>query len=887
MSEIVFSSTLDNSKLDAAIKESNKTISDWAKGVEKAGDNIDKILDGSSKSFKEAIKFQKELIKSIEENIKQLQKEREEVAPGKAEQAVILQLREARRTLAEAKGTLSKLQEDQIAATEKEKESQGGIIESLKKWAVGLFTLHTALKITKDIIASTEGTTHAFEKVVSEATAGVQYFFRAIASGDWSNFRKGFTDAMKAAGEFTDKMEDIANRTNEQKIKSAQISEQIAELRADTWDKGEENTDKLINAEKQIIELQKKDYAQQAKIAEDTYKTNLENAATQRGIDKDHLDNLISEYTANKEIIDLGEKYNLKQAQLNAARSVPNNIKRVNEIKQEVAALGEGAEAAGKLAEKFEQVPMKLRTSLADLKATQIQLEGQAKIGSRRDENLLAAAENRKKKEAEDAKKRAEDEKKLTSQLEVQRELLDKAIEKGNQDDIKAIAKKIFLLENELSLRKQIAEKAIAANIERVKISKITGISIPSVSTYEVPNELATAPTGKEASKYIGNTVMMTEAAWKKQKKDKEDAEKKEKESLEQQIKLRREIAAAASELIPVLQQILGLSDDEANALDSWLSSLSSGNYIAFLTTYFSYIVKIFDKSQERTERYKASLEEINKLLERNSELLNQASKIGGSAKIYEDRIKLLSQELEIQQKEAERIIRLAEEKHKEALPASIKQKIIDDYTFEIRTQLEEIEAEYEQWLSGGITQSTLADSIVSAFDEGKTAIDDFADYLNNTLYDAVKEIFKQQLLNEITSSGIMDYITSALSDKKLTEDERQKIQEMFATVGESQQQLWNDLTAVIPVTAKETSGLTGEIQRNITEDTGTELAGLMRKISDDNRMNRDYNKAGVDHLINIEANTFGSWAELQKANGKLDTIISNTKPAYTGITGG
>jgi len=59
-----------------------------------------------------------------------------------------------------------------------------------------------------------------------------------------------------------------------------------------------------------------------------------------------------------------------------------------------------------------------------------------------------------------------------------------------------------------------------------------------------------------------------------------------------------------------------------------------------------------------------------------------------------------------------------------------------------------------------------------------------------------------------------------------------------------------------------------------------------MRKISDDNRMNRDYNKLSVDRLVGIEANTWQTVAELQKYLPQLITIAENTGTVYVNDLG-
>jgi len=77
--------------------------------------------------------------------------------------------------------------------------------------------------------------------------------------------------------------------------------------------------------------------------------------------------------------------------------------------------------------------------------------------------------------------------------------------------------------------------------------------------------------------------------------------------------------------------------------------------------------------------------------------------------------------------------------------------------------------------------------------------------------------------------------------------------------------------------------GMSNIIQRQITEETGNELAGLLRMIADDNRGNRDYNKLAVDHLVMIEANTFNTVEELKLAVAELKVISINTQKEYAG----
>jgi len=179
-------------------------------------------------------------------------------------------------------------------------------------------------------------------------------------------------------------------------------------------------------------------------------------------------------------------------------------------------------------------------------------------------------------------------------------------------------------------------------------------------------------------------------------------------------------------------------------------------------------------------------------------------------------------------------------------------------------------------------TADAIADAIANGFLSGKTSVDDFADYVNQLLKDAVMDVFRQQILGA-QISAISASITTALEDQVLTSDERTDITSQVQDVVEANRDLWESLTGALDFDWGTPEPLSGAIERTITEETGTELAGLMRKIADDNRFNRDYNQQSVDHLVGIEANTYNTVEELKLAVTELKLISDNTKPVYTG----
>jgi hypothetical protein len=883
MSAIHFEADLDSKKLEDAIRQSNQTIKQWSDGVVKAGGQADAGLNKMTKSFKDAIKEQKELIKSIEKDVKTLQKAYDDATAGKAKQAANSELRSAKKALAEEQGILLGIQKQQIEANDQESSSINNLISGIGKWAMGLVSVGAALKIAKSIIASTETTTHKFEVIVAQATSGVGYFFKSIASGDWSNFRDGLADAIKGAGEFVDAMQDIRDRTNEQKIKSAEISSEIAELRAGTFDRDIENNDRLITNLKEIIRLQKIDYTNQAKIAADTYKETLKNAALQNNIDADKLDNLISEYTINKSVLELGDKYNEKQAALNKIKSLQPNATIIPELEKEIELMGAAGKAAGEVAKKYGKVPEPLRESLAGLKADQIKLEGLSKIGSKFDERRLATAENIKEKAKEEAKENAIEAAKIENRIKTQEELLNKAIESNNAAEIKAIAARIVELKKELEVRDKIAKQVvIQAEFEGFGPTKLPVGGLKTRSVLPTAKKQTTEKQWEDTQKQMHSLVSVSVNEQKKIDEAKKKADKEELDRLKKQLELREQIVNATAGLVMQIGEQIGLDERTMNILGSSMDAfarLTEGDYIGAATSMLSGIIAMIPNE---AQKFAQQIEDINRLIKEQQRLIDISKRKGGEEEALQNALALAESKLVT----TEAALEQAEYKLRHSLggPAYMKRvnnvKDLTIATEEARVALEDAKQALDDFLIGGVTENTIADVIAQGFQEGKTSVDDFANYMNDVLVNAVMDIFKAEILGPSMTEATR-FIKDALSDKILSEEEKTNIDRLIKDIATANEGLWENLAGTLNIGDNAAqAGLTG-IVRNISEETGSELAGLFRRFADDERAVKDYSRMGVAHLVGIEANTMNTVLELQKANIKLDTVITNTKPAF------
>jgi len=889
MSSIKFDATLETGKLESSIKQSKKIVKQWAQDVEKAGGQADKGLDKMTKSFKERIKEQKDLVKELEADVKKMQAALDKTAPGKESQKMASSLRETRAYLAQEQQGLISLQKEQIETNAKEAESQNGIISKLKGWALGLATVGAALKIAKGIIDSTESSAHKFEQAIEGAKAGLGYFFKTIASGDWSNFFAGMERAIKGAVEYVDIMEKLNNRMNEQKIKSSEIDLQIAELRDKTYDKDEANNEERKKALTEIVTLQKQKYTDEAKLAKETYEANLRRAASDSGLAEDQIKNFIREYSSLEKLIEIGEEYNELTKLTRKAGIDPAYL---NTLIKERNALGSNAAAAGQYVKQIGKITTETRNQLSDFEAKAIQAESAFGQKNRRDKMQLAEVTNKINNEAEAANKKAiEDAERkadLNNQLVEQQKQLEKAITAGNASEIKAIAARIVKLQEELALRERIAQQAIGAAI--VRGEQIPKASLPNVSTFAaaIPTSLAPGPgLFKEEEKHIKGTTMLTKKALAEVQKAKDNYAKEEEKADKERIARTQEIIANAVQFTDQLIYQLDITQEEADALGlmtQTVMQLAQGNFLGAALGILAKIIGTFAQMGNVMSEpaWKKQIEAWDALIERQKRVIELSERTGGTAQALRDAVDMAQKEFDILNEQA------------------LKYKTVNIFGWEswnIPAELAEMwqkaqDALYDaqqaldDFITGGINQIDIAGVLAQGFIDGKKSARDFAEDFDSLMRQAINASL-EELSKPSISAWYKKFAADMTSGGELNADEITALKHEWDVIVAAEEERRKQIYAIAGIneTSMANAGLSGAIRRDITEDTGTELAALFRRYADEQRVVKDYTVQGVSHLVGIEANTAETVNQLQLAITELQAINSNTKqPAVAGL---
>jgi hypothetical protein len=317
------------------------------------------------------------------------------------------------------------------------------------------------------------------------------------------------------------------------------------------------------------------------------------------------------------------------------------------------------------------------------------------------------------------------------------------------------------------------------------------------------------------------------------------------------------------------------------NAGMNALTALETGDLPGAALAVLSGVISQIPSS---ASKFEDQIEHINQLLKEQARLIELSEQSGGQSQARKEEVDLL---------EKEKAALIARRDHIQKYGGGIfwtnekTQKEIENLNLQIQETenlIEDASSAYNEFITG-TTALAVADAISQGFQEGKTSAADFADTFNDFMIQAINTALTEMSKPEI-AAWYKQFAIDMESGGGLSKEEIDALKidwDKIIAEGKANRDAVESVTGLNLSTSTSNTGLSGQIQRSITEETGTELAGLFRRFADDERMVRDYSKLGITHLVGIEANTMNTVLELQKANLKLDTVIYNTRPSYSG----
>ena len=176
-----------------------------------------------------------------------------------------------------------------------------------------------------------------------------------------------------------------------------------------------------------------------------------------------------------------------------------------------------------------------------------------------------------------------------------------------------------------------------------------------------------------------------------------------------------------------------------------------------------------------------------------------------------------------------------------------------------------------------GITYDSLVDSILSAFETGKTGANDLSEFFGDMMKKSLLESFKMQYLEGPLREWYEKFAEYSQSDNQLSKEEIEALRAYYNSIMQTANDQYDAM--------KEASGLdwgsntedplTGSV-RQLTEETGSAVAGQMTMIRLIAAEHNETAKAQLIHLAEIAYNT-SFCAHLAEIRSLLEVLASSS----------
>jgi hypothetical protein len=929
MSSIKFSADLNLSKFKSSLSDAKKTLKEWVSGVEKGGNDIDRGFQKMGISAKDAVKNQRDLIKQIENEIKVLKTTFDEASPGISKGKAFQELKSAQRALKEEQGALISIQKQLNNSNIESGNSTGVLTNGITALAGRIFTAIALWKGFKAIMESTETTTSWFHSTINSAKTGLDYFMKSITTagnGGFDNFIQGMRNAITAGKDYTKKKEEIENITNEFSLKRLDLDHEIEEQRRVIYEDDKTSLATKIAAGDKLLEKIKEKAALEKEIAIDTFKNESDLAKNKNKLSEEDIRFAIENY---KELKKTGEQYSylngiVKEYEKNKKREfttseglVKVEVDRKNKkvglssdsrtylysesditnVKKAIDELGSDGEKMGNIWDGLGKLTNSERKVITDAIAAMKEADNQVMQESKR---VFKMKENMQDQQVQQEKEAAQEILKLNNETN---EFLIKGKELAVNEATKQMKEELRVVENnykeetEKFKDKEEIKKALTEKYEAEKflIIKKYYTELANIASkldpgkgYSILNRtlesLGIKPsTGEELGangtfNKLKHTKITLPSELQKDKQTYKDQEKADKERLENEKKLLNTSILFTDQLL----EQLDLTKEEKDALGfmtGTIKELASGNWISAALGILAKVIGVFGQmgDVDTAERFKKQLSQWDALIARQEKLIELSSRIGGGEQALRNEIATYEKELAALKARLKTLTDRRGENDK------FKDTELINKINETQDALDAAKQSLNEFLTGTTTQNNIADAIEQGLENGKSSAADFAstfnDFMRTAINSALEEMTKPQV-----AKWYQQFSADMASGGGLTSEEKDQLKAQWDKIiaeGEANRQAAYEAAGLSQTGTSTTSGLTGEIQRSITEDTGSELAGLFRRFADDERVIKDYSILGVNNLMLIEKNTAETVNQLQLAVIELKSIVSNTKPNY------
>jgi len=493
----------------------------------------------------------------------------------------------------------------------------------------------------------------------------------------------------------------------------------------------------------------------------------------------------------------------------------------------------------------------------------------------------------------------------LEQKISEQERLMLEAVEAGNTQEAKLIAERIEQLQEELRIRNLLVNAIYAQSRANELVTNTQADAWKPAGSSFV--SLGAPSTGGKAagSRYFQKEVFDLETAKKTlsvmdqqlvNARNQEAIKKKLKrvddeiaKITDEELKRRKEVTQAVSKTVAILERGGLLSSEMASQLQGMIGvagSLATGDYLGAIVNGIAMFVDAISQVMEASDGFERRLERMNILLEKQARLVDLSQRQGGGKEAREAELETLRKQVKLYEEQVAKAEKRLENAYKWNLTGNKREKDLKEVQAaaeEARIALEDAEQAYKDFLTGGVTQETIADTISAGLMEGKRSVEDFAQDMNNILTQAVTNAISAKILGPAIDE-LTDYLAEAMKDGVLSPEEAERYKTMFGDIAKRGAELADASSAALKSVQEPDKTLSGAI-KGITEQTAGVLAGQVNAMRINQVDGIQIMRQQLMNLAEIAANTrYNKHLEkLGSIDSKLDALKTDSLRA-TGL---
>ncbi len=259
--------------------------------------------------------------------------------------------------------------------------------------------------------------------------------------------------------------------------------------------------------------------------------------------------------------------------------------------------------------------------------------------------------------------------------------------------------------------------------------------------------------------------------------------------------------------------------------------------------------------------------------------LYNEAKKLRAeldAAKQQGDMMMLYKYQLEVLEQQKKDLQEAIKEEKNQKKTDSDKISDWEDQITSIEGKMDDLKNQMQDTLAGTDVESAIdefGDALWDAITSGEKAMDAFGEKVQEVLKNAVKEALKRQFLAKGINDAI-EYLSSAMEDSVLTDEERKRFEDMANKAGEKYKQAIEGLGDWIMGAEGAEDALTGAIT-GMSEETGGIVAGRLNAVVINQSVTMGLVRQQLEYQARIAAHTEVTAREIQEIKSDVKRIAN------------